>query len=80
MNTHGIPQAQATIERHYTINELAEMLRMSFERVRLLVKDEPGVLRFSHAPAKGARRRRTMYRIPESVVQRILRRCANPTG
>jgi hypothetical protein len=80
LNIHGTAQSQATIERHYTINELAEVLRMSFERVRLLVKDEPGVLRFSQAPKQGARRRRTMYRIPESVVQRILRRCANPTA
>jgi len=62
------------IERQYTISELSSMLRMSFERVRLLVKDEPGVLRFS----AGNRARRTMYRIPESVVRRIVRRYANP--
>lgn len=68
------------IEKHYTINELAELLAMSFERTRLLVKDEPGVLRF---PSEGKARRpgrRTMYRIPESVVQRILRRSANPAA
>lgn len=66
------------IEQHYTINELTGLLNMSFERTRQLVKDEPGVLRFTPESA-GKRRTRTMYRIPESVVQRILRRSANPT-
>ena len=68
------------IEKHYTINELRELLNMSFERVRLLVKDEPGVLRFPAAVDGTICRpgRRTMYRVPESVVQRILRRSANP--
>jgi hypothetical protein len=35
------------IEKHYTINELAELLTMSFERMRQLVMDEPGVLRIA---------------------------------
>jgi hypothetical protein len=66
------------IERHYTITELAQLLNMSFTRVRLLVKDEPGVLRFAaHGKTRGPGRP-TMYRIPESVVDRILRRNANP--
>lgn len=68
------------IEKYYTINELRAVLQMSFERVRLLVKDEPGVLRFAAQATNGKRRRRTMYRIPESVVQRILRRSANPAA
>jgi hypothetical protein len=66
------------LEKHYTINDLTELLSMSFERTRQLVKDEPGVLRFTRESA-GKRRTRTMYRIPESVVERILRRSANPT-
>lgn len=65
------------IEKHYTIGELSELLGMSFERMRQLVKDEPDVLKFS--PARNAgKRTRTMYRIPESVAERILRRSANP--
>jgi len=65
------------IERHYTINDLCERLSMSFERVRQLVMNEPGVIVLSPSgPTK--RRTRKMYRIPESVVVRILRRCANP--
>ncbi len=67
------------IEKHYTINELCELLNMSFSRVRVLVKDEPGVLRFA-AEGKRGPGRPTMYRIPESVAQRILRRSANPAA
>ena len=67
-------------EKHYTINEIAEMLSMSFERARQLVKDEPGVLRFAPQGKLGTRGRRTMYRIPESVVQRIVRRSTNPAA
>ncbi len=66
-------------EAYCTINELAKILRMSFERVRCMVKNEPGVLCFRpESPAKA--RTRTMYRIPESVAQRILRRSANRAG
>jgi hypothetical protein len=66
------------VEKHYTINELCDLLKMSFSTVRLLVKDEPGVLRFQTTKRCGAKRARTMYRIPESVLQRIIRRCTNP--
>ena len=66
------------IEKHYTITEISEQLNMSFERTRKLIKDEPGVLRFAPEAMTGKHRSRTMYRIPESVVQRILRRSANP--
>ena len=66
------------IEKQYTINELCDLLNMSFSTVRLLIKDEPGVLKF-HANNRGPGKRvRTMYRIPESVVCRIIRRSANP--
>jgi hypothetical protein len=66
------------IERHYTITELAQLLNMSFSRTRMLVKDEPGVLRFPSPGKRSGPGRPTMYRIPESVVLRILRRNTNP--
>src|SRR4051812_30565722 len=44
-NSHG--DGSSVIERHFTINELSDLLQMSFERTRQLVKDEPGVLRFT---------------------------------
>ena len=65
------------IERHYTINEVTEVLSMSFEKARQLVMHEPGVVRFAPPKKNGKPAARTMYRIPESVLQRILRRNAN---
>lgn len=62
------------IEKHYTIAELAEVLNISLERTRQLVMDEPGVLTFAPEHKDGRPTRRAMYRIPDSVVQRILRR------
>ena len=64
------------LEKYYTIGEIAEMLRLSFERTRQLIMGEPGVLRFE-AQTNSKRHRRT-YRIPESVLQRILRRSLIP--
>ena len=68
------------IEQYFTINDLAEILKTSLEKTRLMIKDEPGVLRILPAPSHGKTKTRpkTMYRIPESVVERILRRSANP--
>ena len=68
------------IEQYFTIKELAERLKTSLEKTRLMVKDEPGVLRILPEPSHGKTKTRPkpMYRIPESVVERILRRSANP--
>jgi len=83
MNFNAVPHAEVPANKpgfethYYTIQQLSEILSFSFERTRLLIKDEPGVLRFTSNSA-GNRRTRTMYRIPESVVERILRRNTNP--
>jgi hypothetical protein len=66
------------IEKHYTMAEVAEVLRISPERARQMFMCEPGVLRFTAEAWNGRPARRTMYRIPESVLQRIIRRSANP--
>jgi len=71
-------EVATAVEKQYTINELCDLLNMSFSTVRLLVKDEPGVLRFQTCKRGVTKRARTMYRIPESVLQRIVRRCTNP--
>jgi hypothetical protein len=78
MKTAEIP---VMIERHYTINDLSELLQTSLSKTRLMVKDEPGVLRILPKPPVGRKRmprEKIMYRIPQSVVERILRRSANP--
>lgn len=66
------------IEKHYTIKEMRELLNLSFERCRQLVMNEPGVLRIPPAGKTIETAGALMYRIPESVIQRILRRNANP--
>ena len=69
---------------YYTINDLSKLLNMSFERVRQLFMHEPGVIAVPPAKSRatkarnGQSRTRNMYRIPASVVERILRRYTNP--
>lgn len=62
----------AEIEQHITIAELAEKLSLCVEKTRLMVKDEPGVRKFQLPESK-----RTFYRIPVSVVDRMLKRVTN---
>lgn len=60
-------QVCPAIEKYITIGELAERLALSEETVRRIVMKEPGVLCIE-------RKRKTLYRIPESVAERIVRR------
>lgn len=60
------PDNQA-FERHYAISELAAIWNLSRETVRLLCKDEPGVIKIRF----GLRKARTSYSVPESVARRI---------
>lgn len=49
--------------RVHTLDDIAKMLRCSHELVRLNFRKEPGVVKF-----------RQMYRVPETVLQRVLNR------
>lgn len=60
-------------ERHYRVGELAEMWRLGRETVRLLVKDEEGVIKIR----LGRKRAHTAYSVPESVATRIHTRLLN---
>lgn len=64
------------LEKHYTIKQVAELLQISRDKVRKMVMHEPGVLRI--APEGKPKPRQYLYRIPESALQRISRRNANP--
>jgi hypothetical protein len=64
----------ATFERHYSIAELARLWRISRETVRLLIKDEPGVIRIQ----LGQKRLMCRYSVPESVARRIHARLTAP--
>ena len=60
-------------ERHYRIGELAEMWQLGRETVRLLVKDERGVIKIR----LGRKKAHTIYSVPESVAIRIHTRLLN---
>ena len=60
-------------ERHYRIGELAELWHLGRETVRLLVKDERGVIKIR----LGRKRAHTIYSVPESVAVRIHTRLLN---
>jgi len=67
--------ADTTFEEHYTIGDLARLWRLGRETVRLLVKDEPGVLKVR----MGLRKAVTRYSIPESVARRVHTKLFHPT-
>jgi hypothetical protein len=60
-------QSDTTFELHYSIADLAKQWRLGRETVRLLVKDEPGVLKIQ----LGRRKALTRYSVPESVARRV---------
>jgi len=60
-------QSDTTFEMHYSIADLAKQWRLGRETARLLVKDEPGVLKIQI----GRRKALTRYSIPESVARRV---------
>ena len=60
-------------ERHYRIVELAEMWQLGRETVRLLVKEERGVIKIR----LGRKKAHTIYSVPESVAVRIHTRLLN---
>jgi hypothetical protein len=64
-------QTSPTLERYYSVGEVAEMWQLSETKVRKMFRDEPGVLQ-SQAPT--LRPRKYPYvtlRIPESVLIRV---------
>ena len=67
-------QTDTTFEIHYSIGDLAKRWRLGRETVRLLVKDEPDVLKIR----MGKRKTSTRYSIPESVARRVHTKLFNP--
>ena len=72
-NTESSALGHPAFERHYRIAELAQMWQLGRETVRLLVKDEPGVIRIR----LGRKKAHTSYSVPESVAVRIHTRLLN---
>jgi hypothetical protein len=69
-------QVDTTFEVHYAIGDLARQWRLGRETVRLLVKDEPGVLKIR----MGQRKSLTRYSVPESVARRVHTKLFNPAA
>lgn len=68
-----------TWEKHYRVSEVAEILALSDDMVRIIFLKEPGVLDFAcaHEGRAGKGRSRgvkKLIRIPESVVRRVYER------
>jgi len=60
-------------EKHYRISELARLWGLGRETVRVLVKDDPGVLKIR----AGRKKAHTTYSVPESAARRIHTRLQN---
>ena len=60
-------------EKHYRVSELAALWKLGRETVRIIVKDEPGVIRIK----LGRKRAHCTYSVPESVARRIHTRLQN---
>jgi hypothetical protein len=70
---HGIPVEQSeeeSLERHFSVGELASLWDLSEQTIRRMFANEPGVLEWGHSESRFKRGYITM-RIPESVVQRV---------
>jgi hypothetical protein len=68
-----VPGENTTFERHYRIGELAELWGLGRETVRLLVKNDPGVLKIR----MGRKKKHTFYSVPASAAERIHTRLLN---
>jgi hypothetical protein len=66
----GEKVAMAFGEKHYTVKEFAEKLRISASTAIRWVKDDPDVLR-QHNPGTQRKREYNTYSIPEHVALRI---------
>jgi hypothetical protein len=62
-----MPFNTAAFEKHYRISELARMWGLGRETVRLLAKDDPGVIKIR----MGRKKAHTIYSVPESAAHRI---------
>jgi hypothetical protein len=61
------------LEKHYTVNQVAELWSISDDTVRKLFKDEPGVLVLGSEESRFRRAYQTLL-IPESVLQLVHRK------
>jgi hypothetical protein len=61
---------EASLERHFSVGELANLWDLSEQTIRRMFAGEPGVIVWGHGENRFKRGYVTL-RIPESVVQRV---------
>jgi hypothetical protein len=66
-----MPPQTASMERHFSVAQIAERWALSEDTVRRLFENEPGVLVIEPPRRRYTRRRYRTLRIPESVVERV---------
>jgi len=71
-----VPTTNKSDERWFAPSEIAARLNVSPDKVRRMFQHEPGVLVIGDQSTTH-KRRYTTLRIPESVLQRVLRRMSN---
>jgi hypothetical protein len=65
-------------ERHYRVQELAQLWRLSRQTIAQLFKDEPGVIKIGKGLGRYRRKRPHLTLIiPESVAMRVKTRLAS---
>ncbi len=72
-DARNVPHQDGALERHFSIQEIAELWGLSENSVRELFKTEPGVVRIQR-PKSRFKRAYTTIRIPRSVLERVHRR------
>jgi hypothetical protein len=65
-------------ERHFTVEDVADLWSLSSDTVRRLFEREPDVLVLESTRGFGRKRRYRTLRIPECVVARVYRRMLSP--
>ena len=70
-------QTIALSARHFSVKDLATMWGLSPAAIRRMFRNEPGVLRFGKEK-HGHQRDYVTLRIPESIAERVYRRCMRP--
>ena len=68
------PASPASVERHYSPAEIAEMWNLSSDKVRQMFEREPGVLVIKSEEGRYTKRSYKTLRIPQSVLERVHKR------
>jgi hypothetical protein len=67
------PHQADSLERHFSIADIAQRWGLSADTIRRLFEHEPGVLVIEPPRSRFSRRRYRTLRIPESVIERVHR-------